>query len=139
MRLPGPTWPWQAIHKSGFSDLVSLHPYSLDPAPLTVIFRAQLEDLVHGGPPGCPDRELRLIREAVRATIQSLHKKRGVVVHCHGGRGRTGTVLGCVLRELDYDGEDVVSYLNEIHIARGKSGWPESTWQGDVVRRWPEV
>lgn len=139
MRLPDLTWPWQAIHESGLSDLVSLHPYSHDPAPLTPIFSAHLQDLAHGGPPRDPEHELRLIREAVRATIQSLRAGRGVLVHCCGGRGRTGTVLGCVLRELGYGGEVVVAYLNEVHKARGKPGWPESPWQGDVVRRWPDV
>lgn len=139
MKLPGPNWPWAAIYDSGFSDLVSLHPCSQDPSPLTRIFAKHLEDLVGGGPPRNPEREVTLIREAVRATIQSLRAGRGVVVHCYGGRGRTGTVLGCVLRELGYEAEAVVAYLNEVHVARSKEGWPESPWQGDVVRRWPDV
>jgi protein-tyrosine phosphatase len=80
-----------------------------------------------------------LIRAAVHAIVQSLRARRGVVVHCWGGRGRTGTVLGCALRELGHDGEAVVAYLNRVHVARGEEGWPESSWQGDLVRRWPDV
>ena len=136
MRLPRGAWPWSAIHAAGFSDLVSLHPSNYNPAPLTTHFAEHLEDLVGGGPPRDPDREVSLIQKAVRATVQSLRSGRGVVVHCWGGRGRTGTVLGCVLRELGYEGEVVVNYLNGVHVARGKDGWPESRWQADLVRRW---
>lgn len=139
MRLPGPTWPWAAIHDSGFSDVVSLHPCNQDPAPLTKVFAEHLEDLVGGWPPHKPEREVSLIRAAVHAIVQSLRARRGVVVHCWGGRGRTGTVLGCALRELGHDGEAVVAYLNRVHVARGEEGWPESSWQGDLVRRWPDV
>src|SRR5262245_50325615 len=82
MRLPGRAWPWAAIHSSGFSDLVSLHSGTHSPAPLTSVFADHLEDLVRGGPPRNPNREVRLIRKAVRATVQSLRAGRGVVVHC---------------------------------------------------------
>jgi len=140
MRLPRGAWPWSAIHAHGFSDLVSLHPSNYSPEPLTTVFAEHLEDLVHGGPPRDPDHEVSLIRKAVRATVQSLRSGRGVVVHCWGGRGRTGTVLGCVLRELGQEGDVAVGYLHRVHVARGKAGWPESPWQGDLVRRWrPEA
>ncbi len=127
MRLPGPTWPWRAIHDGGVSDLVSLRPCSFDPGPLTKVFADQLEDLVSGGPPRKPEREVSLIRAAVGATMESLQAGRGVVVHCRGDRGRTGTVLGCVLRELGDDGDAVVGYLNAVDLKRGKEGWPESS------------
>jgi protein-tyrosine phosphatase len=62
------------------------------------------------------------------------------VVHCVGGRGRTGTVLGCVLRELGHSPGEVVDFLDRVHKARGKAGWPESPWQGQLVRDWrPDV
>lgn len=136
MRLPHGSWPWSAIHTAGFSHVVSLHPYSGDPAPLSFIFKRQLEDLIHGGLPKKPDHELVLIKEAVRAALSSLRSGHGVVVHCWGGRGRTGTVLGCILRELGHDGEAIVRYLRSVHEARGKEGWPESPWQADLVRGW---
>ena len=136
MKLPEGTWPWSAIHAAGFLDLVSLHPCSHDPSPLSRIFAGHLEDLVHRDPPKDPSREEGMIRTAVRAILLSLRSGRGVVTHCWGGRGRTGTVLGCVLRELRYDADTAVSYLHRIHVARGKEGWPESEWQGDLVRRW---
>jgi hypothetical protein len=30
----------------------------------------------------------------------------------------------------------VVSFLDRVHKARGKSGWPESKWQADLVEHW---
>lgn len=136
MKLPDQGWPWAALHAAGFRDVVSLHPASDDPAPLSRVFAEHLEDLCHGRPPGHPDLELALIRKAVQVTPSSLTSARGVLVHCWGGRGRTGTVIGCVLRELGYDGETSVAYLDRVHKARGKSGWPESEWQADLVRHW---
>jgi protein-tyrosine phosphatase len=59
----------------------------------------------------------------------------GVVVHCAGGTGRTGTVIGCVLRLLGVAAVQVISYLDHLHQARGRSGWPEAEWQSQVVRR----
>ena len=64
---------------------------------------------------------------------------KGVVVHCWGGRGRTRTVLGCVIREPGYEGETVVKYLGEIQRVRGRKGWPEAVWQLEIVRKWPDV
>lgn len=136
MKFPLGAWPWRAIHEAGFLDLVSLHPGDYSPAPLTLIFAGHLEDLAGGGLPSDPEREADLIRSAVMAALQSLRSGRGVVVHCWGGRGRTGTVLGCLLRELGYAAEVVVEYLAGIHVARGTNGWPESPWQADFVRRY---
>ena len=62
-----------------------------------------------------------------------------MVVHCWGGRGRTGAVLGCVLRELGYGGQRVVKFLDEIQRVRGREGWPEAIWQSEIVRKWPDV
>ncbi len=137
MALPEPSWPWGEIYEAGFSDLVSLAPDDYDPEPLTKVFDQKLQDLSGGKLPRDPEKEENLVREAVCATLKSLRSGRGVVVHCVGGRGRTGTVLGCVLRELRYEAEEIIDYLDRLHKRRDKPGWPESPWQGDLVRRWP--
>lgn len=137
MIFPDSHWPWQEIYGCGFSHLISLEPDNFNPAPLTKICSVRLQDLSCGNSPRQPEKELRLVREVVKAAINSLHGGCGVVVHCGGGRGRTGTVLGCVLRELGYDAATVVAYLNAVHLARNKPGWPESPWQSDVVHQWP--
>jgi protein-tyrosine phosphatase len=55
-------------------------------------------------------------------------------VHCMGGRGRTGTVIGVALVMLGHDADDTVAYLDRVARARGRRGWPESPWQANVVR-----
>jgi len=41
-------------------------------------------------------------------------------------------MIGCVLRELGFPTDEVLGFLDKLHKARGKPGWPESPWQ-----RWP--
>jgi protein-tyrosine phosphatase len=136
MQYPFDPWPWAAIHQAGFSDLVSLAPDDYNPAPLLIVFNKELEDLYHGDAPNDADEQENLVCEAVRATHASLKLGRGVVVHCVGGRGRTGTVLGCVLRELGYEADKIIKHLDRLHQARGRDGWPESLWQKELIRRW---
>jgi protein-tyrosine phosphatase len=116
--------------------LVALHPGNYDPAPLNILCAEKLQDLVGGGPPRNPERERETIERIVRLIVEALRAGDGVAVHCVGGRGRTGTVLGCVLRELGHGATEVVDYLDRVHKARGKSGWPESPWQAQLVRAW---
>ncbi len=127
---------WQELHNVGFTDVVSLHPDGYDPSPLSLCFSKELQDLYGGRTPTNPEREKDLVREAVEAVVKSLSSKRGVVVHCLGGRGRTGTVLGCTLREFGFGAQDVIAYLDRIHKARGTEGWPESRWQSDLILNW---
>jgi hypothetical protein len=139
MKYPRSGFPWATLFSVGFKHVVALHPGSYDPAPLTLLFNEPLPDLVSGGPPRNADIEEQLVRSAAKATIEALRSAQGVVIHCVGGRGRTGTVLGCVLREFGYETKATIAYLNRVHRARGKPGWPESGWQGDVVARWNPI
>src|SRR4030042_5723445 len=113
MRYPRPGFPWAALPQSGFARVGRLPsdgtPY--DPSPLTTAYSAELEDLVHGSSPHSPRRELRLIREAVAVVREALALGEGGVVHCAGGRGRTGTVLGATLVSLGFTPADVVAHL----------------------------
>jgi hypothetical protein len=136
MRYPCRDSPWGKVAHAGFHFTVSLHPGDYDPSPLKRVSAVQLEDLAHGGNPIDPAREKRLIRTVVDAVVQALQTGHGVIVHCVGGRGRSGTVIGCVLRTLGYEAEEVVSYLDRVHKDRGKMGWPESPWQADLIRQW---
>ena len=52
-----------------------------------------------------------------------------------GGTGRTGTVIGCVLRVLGRPAPQVICYLDDLNKARGKLGWPEAKWQAELVER----
>jgi protein-tyrosine phosphatase len=62
-----------------------------------------------------------------------------VYVHCWGGKGRTGTVIGCWLIENDaLDYEAVMRRLQELRAGTRKAHErvPESSAQRDVLRRW---
>jgi hypothetical protein len=140
MQYPRPSFPWATLYQAGFNHLVSLQPGPFDPAPLSILFRELLQDLVSGGPPRNEDEETSKIARAVKATVGALRTGQGVVVHCVGGRGRTGTVLGCVLREFGIGADDAIAFLDQAHKSRGKVGWPESSWQAVLVRGWrPDV
>jgi len=138
MQRPSDLTPWSNISRAGFGHVINLKDQSreYDPWPLEVAYSAALQDLYGGCLPSDPDREERLVKEAVAVVVPLITGGQGVVVHCWGGRGRTGTVLGCVLRKLGYAAEDVTRDLDSLHKSRGKEdGWPESNWQADLVRR----
>jgi protein-tyrosine phosphatase len=61
-----------------------------------------------------------------------------VYVHCWGGKGRTGTVIGCWL--IDNDGLDYKATMRRLQDLRAGTkkaheGVPESSAQRDVLRR----
>jgi rhodanese/phosphatase family protein len=137
--LAGMAYPsrvdWNALHDEGLRHVVCLThddaPY--DPSPLTVTAIA-LQDLYTGVVPDDPAAERSRIVYAATVVVDSLSAGEGVAVHCRGGRGRAGTVIGCGLVMLGHESEVVVDHLDRIHRIRGKGGWPESAWQADVVR-----
>jgi hypothetical protein len=140
MRYPRWSPPWSRLKAAGFQYVVKLHEGypKYDPAPLTLLHSVRLQDLIGGGSPQDPEREERLIRKTVNIILKKLALGEGVVVHCEGGRGRTGTVLGCVLRGLGFSSSEVISYLDSLHQARGKPApaWPESRWQSKLVEHY---
>ena len=136
MKFPPSDFPWSSLAAAGFSQVVALHPGSYDPAPLEMCFAEQLQDLISGGPPANEDTEAERVRAAVNAAVKAWRSGQGVVVHCVGGRGRSGTVLGCILRDLGFPAADVLSFLDRVHKSRGKPGWPESMWQSSLVEGW---
>jgi protein-tyrosine phosphatase len=140
MPYPSPRTPWQDLAAAGFRHVVCLEGGgpAYDPFPLLVSHRTRLQDLYGGGLPRHPGREETLIHEAALAVAGRLRAGDGVVVHCAGGTGRTGTVIGCVLRGFGVSAVEVITYLNSLHQARGRSGWPESEWQSQVVQRFPD-
>jgi hypothetical protein len=133
MAYPGRA-DWPALHALGIRRVVCLTtdtvPY--DAAPCTTsAFR--LQDLVHGGPPDDPERERTLVQAAAAAVVTAVRGGDGVAVHCMGGRGRTGTVLGVALVQVGHEPAHVVDYLDRVARGRGRRGWPESAWQAETV------
>jgi hypothetical protein len=64
---------------------------------------------------------------------------RAVYVHCHGGRGRTGTVVGCYLVRHGLVGEAALGRIMELRkgTPKGAMSSPESAEQFAMVRSWP--
>jgi protein-tyrosine phosphatase len=130
--------PWTLLASAGFQSVVCLTdavaPY--DPSPLTILRAAKFKDLYGGTQPDDPVREGAELADVVGAVVAELRAGRGVVVHCQGGTGRTGTVIACTLRALGMSEEDVLTYMATVNRARGKSkGWPESEWQARQVEK----
>jgi hypothetical protein len=138
--LAGMSYPgradWSLLHDEGIGHVVCLShdvaPYDASPCT-TSAFR--LQDLVSGGPPSDPEREAMLVDAAASDVVSHVERGIGVAVHCMGGRGRTGTVLGVALVRLGLEPEAVVEHLHDLAVGRGRRGWPESPWQSEMVLR----
>lgn len=81
--------------------------------------------------------QMRATLDAIDATLGA---GRRVYVHCWGGKGRTGTVVGCYLaRHGIAVGDAALAMIKELrrHEARAHEPSPESRAQCDMVREWP--
>ena len=138
--LAGMSYPgradWTLLYEHGIGHVVCLShdAPAYDPAPCTIT-AVRLQDLVSGGDPNDPTRESALVEEAAADVVEHLERGIGVAVHCMGGRGRTGTVVGVALVRLGHEPDAIVEHLDRLAKARGRRGWPESPWQAAVVRR----
>jgi len=134
MPYPRDDVQWGAVVAHGVARVLDLSglPCGYDCTPLER-FAFDLQDLADGGVPDDGERERELIRAAVEVIAVSRDAQDGVVVHCVGGRGRTGTVLGAYLVTLAYAPLMVASWLNQLFELRGRPGWPESDWQSDLL------
>lgn len=64
-----------------------------------------------------------------------------VYVHCWGGIGRTGTVVGCWLRECGYDPESALASVQHLYAShmpkvRIHPESPQTPAQKDYIRNW---
>lgn len=66
-----------------------------------------------------------------------------VYVHCWGGVGRTGTVVGCHLVRQGMSAQDALDRLDSLYKTRPKDPYlrtsPETPEQFDFVRKWREM
>ena len=128
MPYPADDTDWAALHARGFRRLVRLHPGDYDAAPL-LVEDVELEDLYGGRTPSDPDAERGRVLDAARRAVAHVNGGEGVLVHCVGGTGRTGTVLACALRLLGRSTDEAIAAVRA-HRPR----WPESPWQEQTVR-----
>lgn len=84
--------------------------------------------------------EMRAILRIIRL---ARHQGKTVYLHCWGGRGRTGTVAGCALRDLfGLGGDEALSQLTKRWQACAKSAHsesPETNQQREFVRSFNPV
>jgi predicted protein tyrosine phosphatase len=89
---------------------------------------------------GLPTQEtMTTILESIDGTIA---RGRKVYLHCYGGIGRTGTVVGCYLARHGLTGEEALHQLASWWQYMPKSTRfphsPETVQQEQFIRNWPE-
>jgi predicted protein tyrosine phosphatase len=126
-----------AFHERGvtsFVDLTEEHeglpPYDALLAKDVRFARRAIPDF------GCPSPEH--MSETLDLIDAELERGEVVYVHCFGGRGRTGTVVGCWLVRHGASGEEALAKINTLreHVP-GPS--PETEDQRQLVKAWSEL
>jgi len=76
------------------------------------------------------------MRQILALIEESLKAGRHVYVHCWGGTGRTGTVVGCWLVEQGRGGADPIQAIQSLRRACKKHGRPspDTEVQEEFVR-----
>lgn len=106
-----------------------LEPY-IDRAGGAIYMRRPIRDL-----DCCSEAEMNGILDVIDAARDSGDT---VYVHCWGGVGRTGTVVGCWLVRHGLSGEQALRRIKELRDPTPK-GWresPETPSQRRMVRMW---
>ena len=87
--------------------------------------------------PGSPDTT-----RAILDTIDRVLAEDGTAyVHCWGGVGRTGTIVGCWLVRHGMTGEEALARVAELWATRPDASWstsPQTEEQFRYVREWRE-
>ncbi|MDF1754995.1 MAG: tyrosine-protein phosphatase [Verrucomicrobiales bacterium] len=104
----------------------------IDPSELE-FYRFPISD---GSIPNSREEMLAILEQVAQAR----NEDRMVYIHCYGGKGRTGTVAGCVLSEINRcDGADALKMLGERWKGCAKSAHsssPETDQQCGFIRKW---
>lgn len=153
---PGAALPWQARIKllrlldagiTYFVDLTSkkdpLRPYAKQLRELATAKGITITHSRKSIPDrGCPTKEL--MREILDEIDRAMSAGHNVYVHCWGGVGRTGTVIGCHLVRSGASGEDALAQLAQLfgNMSRLKRTLnprsPETEAQRSFVAEWTD-
>ena len=81
------------------------------------------------------------MREIMHAIRKSIEQSPAVYVHCWGGIGRTGMVVGCWLREQGCDPDAALKHVQHLYSSqmpkvRIHPESPQTHEQRNYVRRW---
>jgi hypothetical protein len=87
---------------------------------------------------GCPSPEH--MSETLDLIDAELERGEVVYLHCFGGRGRTGTVVGCWLVRHGSSGEEALAKIRNLRkdIPQAARASPETPDQLELVRTWSE-
>lgn len=86
---------------------------------------------------GLPTRQQ--MKEILNALDAALERGQGVYVHCWGGIGRTGTVVGCWLVRHGLSGKAALKRIEKLRIeVPGGYTSPETDAQMEFVEYWKE-
>lgn len=90
---------------------------------------------------GIPDGEIPNPTQMMAVLNQIddwLANDRQVYIHCQGGMGRTGTVVGCFLVRHGLEGEEALEKLRELRqqLPGGGGKSPETQEQIEMVQTW---
>jgi protein tyrosine phosphatase (PTP) superfamily phosphohydrolase (DUF442 family) len=71
----------------------------------------------------------------------SLSANRPVYVHCWGGKGRTGVVVGCYLVRQGLSGHEALEKIKDLrrYEAQGNLASPQTTSQREMVVSWKKL
>lgn len=89
------------------------------------------------------DEHMRQILDAIDSELAA---DRTVYVHCWGGAGRTGIVVGCWLVRHGKSGDEALAEVSRLFqqmtpekLEKHADGSPETDEQRDMVRRWRDT
>ena len=134
---PGEEMDWVRLSSIGFRWVICLCTANpdYDPFPLEFLESIELQDLSGGQSPRDPKAEFKKITTIATEAYSKL-KEGGILIHCAGGRGRTGTIIARILcHHCGYGSAEVIDFLNTVYRKVGKPGWPESPWQSEIINR----
>ena len=133
-----------ALESAGIADFIDLTmekdnliPYSHMLSPASVHHRFPIQD------GGIPESE-EFTRTVLDTIDECIKETRMVYVHCWGGVGRTGLVVGCWLARHGFEGEAALKRLKELWLQCPKSRrnhnseTPETSEQERYILNWRE-
>jgi hypothetical protein len=79
--------------------------------------------------------EMEHIQQALQSALADGHT---IYVHCYGGVGRTGTVVGCFLRRQGFDGPAALAEIARLRqgLIGGERPSPETEAQRRMILEW---